>query len=125
MKSYLLLFVLHASIDVLFTFTDPSIANPQLLERFEYKLSFKGPHLVFKDGSIPFWTHGGSKFISFILSNDLIVINLFPPKDTIASNEQIRITPSIKSQKGIFIDFFLSILLKNNFYQVGYGRKIN
>ena len=47
--------------------------------RFEYKLSFKGPHLVFKDGTIPFWEHSGA---------------------AIASNEQVRITPSIRSQKG-------------------------
>lgn len=50
-----------------------------ILKRFEYKLSFKGPHLVFKDGTVPFWEHGGS---------------------AIASNDQIRITPSIRSQKG-------------------------
>jgi mannose-binding lectin 1 len=47
--------------------------------RFEYKLSFKGPHLVFKDGTIPFWEHSGA---------------------AIASNDQVRITPSIRSQKG-------------------------
>ena len=29
--------------------------------RFEYKLSFKGPHLVNKQGNIPFWKHYGSK----------------------------------------------------------------
>ena len=29
--------------------------------KFEYKYSFKGPHLMNKEGSIPFWTHGGSK----------------------------------------------------------------
>jgi lectin, mannose-binding 1 len=52
---------------------------PEITRRFEYKLSFKGPHLVFKDGTIPFWTHSGS---------------------TIPSNDQIRITPSIRSQKG-------------------------
>lgn len=56
------------------TFTPPDIQR-----RFEYKLSFKGPHLTFKDGSIPFWDHSGS---------------------TIPSNDQIRLTPSIKSQKG-------------------------
>jgi len=47
--------------------------------RFEYKLSFKGPNLVFKDGTVPFWEHSGA---------------------AIASKDQIRITPSIKSQKG-------------------------
>ena len=29
--------------------------------RFEYKYSFKGPHIVQKDNSIPFWDYGGSK----------------------------------------------------------------
>lgn len=47
--------------------------------RFEYKLSFKPPTLVFKDGTVPFWQHHGS---------------------TICSNDQIRLTPSIRSQKG-------------------------
>jgi len=27
--------------------------------RFEYKLSFKGPNLVQRDGTIPFWEHFG------------------------------------------------------------------
>lgn len=31
--------------------------------RFEYKYSFKGPHLTQSDGRIPFWIHTGSKFI--------------------------------------------------------------
>eukprot|EP00795_Rhopilema_esculentum_P003768 gene3768-15050_t len=47
--------------------------------RFEYKLSFKGPHLVNKQGNIPFWKHYGS---------------------AIAGDEQVRITPSLKDQKG-------------------------
>ncbi|XP_022084593.1 protein ERGIC-53-like [Acanthaster planci] len=47
--------------------------------RFEYKHSFKGPHLMQKDGSVPFWQYGGSAF---------------------ASDEQVRITPSIRSQRG-------------------------
>ncbi|KAM8961002.1 protein ERGIC-53 isoform 2-T2 [Pelodytes ibericus] len=47
--------------------------------RFEYKYSFKGPYLVQSDGSVPFWTHTG---------------NAIPGAD------QIRITPSLKSQKG-------------------------
>ena len=34
----------------------------QRSKRFEYKLSFKGPHLVNKQGNIPFWKHFGSKF---------------------------------------------------------------
>jgi len=48
-------------------------------KRFEYKLSFKGPHLVQQDGSIPFWEHTGH---------------------AIASDESIRITPSLRSKKG-------------------------
>jgi len=47
--------------------------------KFEYKLSFKGPHLVQRDGTIPFWQHGGF---------------------AIASDESIRITPSLRSKKG-------------------------
>ncbi|XP_075040892.1 protein ERGIC-53 isoform X2 [Mixophyes fleayi] len=47
--------------------------------RFEYKYSFKGPYLVQGDGSVPFWTHTGN---------------------AIPSADQIRITPSLKSQKG-------------------------
>ncbi|XP_063310024.1 protein ERGIC-53 [Pelobates fuscus] len=47
--------------------------------RFEYKYSFKGPYLVQSDGTVPFWTHTG---------------NAIPGAD------QIRITPSLKSQKG-------------------------
>ena len=38
--------------------------------RFEYKLSFKGPHLVQRDGSIPFWTHGGREYYSFLPPSD-------------------------------------------------------
>jgi len=34
--------------------------------KFEYKLSFKGPHLVQKDGTIPFWEHFGSMY-SFLM----------------------------------------------------------
>ncbi|XP_077050109.1 protein ERGIC-53 [Siphateles boraxobius] len=47
--------------------------------RFEYKYSFKGPHLTQSDGRIPFWIHTG---------------NAIPGAD------QIRITPSLRSQKG-------------------------
>ncbi|XP_025083131.1 protein ERGIC-53-like isoform X1 [Pomacea canaliculata] len=47
--------------------------------RFEYKLSFKGPHLVQRDNSIPFWEYSG---------------------DALAGDEGIRITPSLRSKKG-------------------------
>jgi len=39
--------------------------------KFQYKHSFKGPHLVNKEGSIPFWTHGGSKWSLFCEMNFL------------------------------------------------------
>ncbi|XP_076844957.1 protein ERGIC-53 [Brachyhypopomus gauderio] len=47
--------------------------------RFEYKYSFKGPHLTQSDGTIPFWVHTGS---------------------AIPSMDQVRITPSLRSQRG-------------------------
>uniref|UniRef100_H2U3A9 Lectin, mannose-binding, 1 n=1 Tax=Takifugu rubripes TaxID=31033 RepID=H2U3A9_TAKRU len=47
--------------------------------RFEYKYSFKGPHLSQSDGSVPFWIHTGS---------------------AIPSADQVRITPSLRSQRG-------------------------
>jgi len=48
-------------------------------KRFEYKLSFKGPYMVQSDGMIPFWEHFGH---------------------AIASDESVRLTPSLKSKKG-------------------------
>ncbi|XP_011503810.1 PREDICTED: protein ERGIC-53 [Ceratosolen solmsi marchali] len=47
--------------------------------KFEYKYSFKPPYLAQKDGSVPFWEYGGN---------------------AIASSENIRIAPSLRSQKG-------------------------
>uniref|UniRef100_A0A8C4XN98 Lectin, mannose binding 1 n=1 Tax=Falco tinnunculus TaxID=100819 RepID=A0A8C4XN98_FALTI len=47
--------------------------------RFEYKYSFKGPHLVQADGTVPFWVHMGN---------------------AIPSTDQIRVTTSLKSQRG-------------------------
>ncbi|XP_012936628.1 protein ERGIC-53 [Aplysia californica] len=47
--------------------------------RFEYKMSFKGPHLVQRDNSVPFWEYFG---------------------DALAGDEGIRITPSLRSKKG-------------------------
>merc|ERR1719223_2170908 len=67
-------FILALIVNESFGFTDVATTK-----RFEYKLSFKGPHLTFKDGSVPFWEHSGS---------------------AICSNDQIRLTPSIRSQKG-------------------------
>ncbi|KAJ6223013.1 hypothetical protein RDWZM_001558 [Blomia tropicalis] len=47
--------------------------------RFEYKYSFKGPYLSQKDGTVPFWEYSGS---------------------SIASEDMVRITPSLRSKKG-------------------------
>jgi len=35
--------------------------------KFEYKLSFKGPHLIQTDGTIPFWEHFGSMHLFLML----------------------------------------------------------
>ncbi|XP_043933124.1 protein ERGIC-53-like [Protopterus annectens] len=47
--------------------------------RFEYKYSFKGPHLTYQQGGIPFWSHYG---------------------DVIPSTDQVRVAPSLRSQRG-------------------------
>ena len=54
--------VLYGVIFVLFL-TSLSLASvtSERHVKFQYKHSFKGPHLVNKDGAIPFWNHGGSK----------------------------------------------------------------
>lgn len=36
--------------------------NTQVHRRFEYKYSFKPPYLSQKDGTVPFWEYGGSKY---------------------------------------------------------------
>lgn len=39
------------------------VVNANLVHRrFEYKYSFKPPYLAQKDGSVPFWEYGGSKY---------------------------------------------------------------
>ncbi|XP_060029937.1 protein ERGIC-53 isoform X2 [Erinaceus europaeus] len=57
----------------------PTTLAVQPHRRFEYKYSFKGPHLVQSDGTVPFWAHAGN---------------------AIPSSDQIRIAPSLKSQRG-------------------------
>ncbi|XP_071825624.1 protein ERGIC-53-like isoform X2 [Apostichopus japonicus] len=57
-----------------------SVAYAQLPKRrFEYKYSLKGPHLMQKDGLVPFWTYSGS---------------------ALPSDDKVRITPSLRSRKG-------------------------
>ncbi|VDM59818.1 unnamed protein product [Angiostrongylus costaricensis] len=53
--------------------------NP-VFKRFEYKHSFRAPNLAQRDHSIPFWTVSG---------------------DAIASQDQLRLAPSMRSRKGI------------------------
>uniref|UniRef100_A0A915ELU2 arginyltransferase n=1 Tax=Ditylenchus dipsaci TaxID=166011 RepID=A0A915ELU2_9BILA len=52
----------------------------EIMLRFEYKHSFRTPNLAQRDGSIPFWVVTG---------------------DAIASSEQLRLAPSMRSRKGI------------------------
>nr|XP_022312561.1 protein ERGIC-53-like [Crassostrea virginica] len=54
-------------------------SGAQLKPRFEYKYSFKGPHLTQSNNSIPFWDYGG---------------------DAIAGDDNIRLAPSIRSKRG-------------------------
>ncbi|KAK6184877.1 hypothetical protein SNE40_007239 [Patella caerulea] len=68
--------VLHVFVAVIFVY---SVQCELPKAKFEYKLSFKGPHLVQRDKSVPFWTYGGDAF---------------------PSDEGIRITPSLRSKKG-------------------------
>lgn len=56
------------------------LAQMPTLRKFEYKHSFRAPNLSQRDGSIPFWTITG---------------------DAIASGDQLRLVPSIKSRRGI------------------------
>lgn len=64
----------HTDID-----TGAPVSEDPPHRRFEYKYSFKGPHLAQVDGTIPFWLHTGN---------------------AIPSADQVRITPSLRSQKG-------------------------
>ncbi|KAI6208270.1 ERGIC-53-like protein [Aphelenchoides besseyi] len=55
-------------------------APNEIFRRFLYKHSFRAPNLAQRDGSIPYFVVTG---------------------DAIASNEQLRLAPSIRSKKGI------------------------
>ncbi|KAL3119833.1 hypothetical protein niasHT_005893 [Heterodera trifolii] len=57
-----------------------SSAQQDAIRRFEYKHSFRTPNLAQRDGTIPFWTVAG---------------------DAIASGEQLRLAPSMRSRKGL------------------------
>ncbi|KAK6031042.1 Legume-like lectin family protein, partial [Ostertagia ostertagi] len=57
-----------------------TMGQSPVFKRFEYKHSFRAPNLAQRDGSIPFWMVSG---------------------DAIASSDQLRIAPSMRSRKGI------------------------
>ena len=57
-----------------------TLSQAPTYRRFEYKHSFRAPNLSQRDGSIPFWMVTG---------------------DAIASSEQLRLAPSMRSRKGI------------------------
>uniref|UniRef100_A0A8C6T9E9 Lectin, mannose-binding, 1 n=1 Tax=Neogobius melanostomus TaxID=47308 RepID=A0A8C6T9E9_9GOBI len=75
--TFLITLMFHCSVADMVTGASGSEELPH--RRFEYKYSFKGPHLSQSDGSIPFWIHTGN---------------------TIPSSDQVRITPSLRSQRG-------------------------
>ncbi|EGT54446.1 hypothetical protein CAEBREN_22656 [Caenorhabditis brenneri] len=74
MTSTRVLLVLLAAITVI------RAQNNPVFKKFEYKHSFRAPNLSQRDGSIPFWIVSG---------------------DAIASGEQLRLAPSMRSRKGI------------------------
>ena len=66
-------------ISIISLFCCQCITSDSPHKRFEYKYSFKGPQLVQTNGAVPFWTHHGH---------------------AIASEDQIRLTPSLRSRAG-------------------------
>ncbi|KAK7896531.1 hypothetical protein WMY93_021856 [Mugilogobius chulae] len=81
--AYVWILTLLATLISHYCVADVDTGSPVSVEvphrRFEYKYSFKGPHLSQSDGSIPFWIHTGN---------------------AIPSSDQVRITPSLRSQRG-------------------------
>lgn len=61
-------------------FVETSAQEAKLISKYEYKYSFKGPHLVQPDSSVPFWSLQG---------------------DTVAADDKIRLVPSIRDKKGL------------------------
>jgi mannose-binding lectin 1 len=65
---------------IISTIISITLSQAPTYRRFEYKHSFRAPNLSQRDGSIPFWMVTG---------------------DAIASSEQLRLAPSMRSRKGI------------------------
>ncbi|XP_078536053.1 spermatogenesis-associated protein 22 isoform X3 [Lissotriton helveticus] len=103
--SLVLLFCLHLSSAEQGTDT-PSVLH----RRFEYKYSFKGPHLVHSDGSVPFWIHSGS----------YLPVPLFNQKkrnrQPLTSNPQ-KNEPSTKSMDNFYDHFDFSPLSEGNAWE--------
>uniref|UniRef100_A0A914VUV4 L-type lectin-like domain-containing protein n=1 Tax=Plectus sambesii TaxID=2011161 RepID=A0A914VUV4_9BILA len=71
---------MHVALVLAMMATLSSAQTPQLHRKFEYKHSFRAPNLAQRDGTIPFWMVSG---------------------DAIASMEQLRLAPSMRSRRGI------------------------
>ena len=73
-------------------------------KRLEYKYSFKGPYIVLKDNSVPFWDVGGREWLLFLKDFPCefgVQFEVCCFTDAIASDDQIRLAPSLKARKGI------------------------
>ncbi|XP_061887285.1 protein ERGIC-53 [Entelurus aequoreus] len=79
LKSFLVALLYHRSVAEVTTEHGAATGDGAPHRRFEYKYSFKGPHLAQPEGGVPFWIHSGN---------------------AIPSADQVRITPSLKSQRG-------------------------
>jgi hypothetical protein len=101
--------------------------DSQRVNRFEYKFSFKGPHLVNKNGQVPFWTVGGSKYICTIVLL-LFYLNVYVPLSfvhvvfplielrffiigAIPSDDQVRITPSLRDKRGTYPRYISNVVI--------------
>ncbi|KHJ86505.1 Legume-like lectin family protein [Oesophagostomum dentatum] len=101
-----------------------SLVNGQMpiFRKFEYKHSFRAPNLAQRDGSIPFWMVSALAAIDFIIAMSIVTpfayefscksalrsgsarelfSRIMVSGDAIASGEQLRLAPSMRSRKGI------------------------
>lgn len=59
-------YVLFISIILIKDLSGDNSGLSSIHRRFEYKYSFKPPYLAQKDGTVPFWEYGGSKYTNVI-----------------------------------------------------------
>lgn len=62
--------------------------------RFEYKYSFKGPHLVQSDGTVPFWAHAGSKPGLGRGPGSFLAFRLFGPSPQCPAGPRVSSSPA-------------------------------